>query len=461
MIKALEKIKAKKVIYYLAIVLILIIGFFLYRNMDTWAILQKDPPVAADSKVTVEVRKAETITVLPKSTYDATLLAGEEGVVGAEVPGKVVQVLFKEGEAVRKGAPLIVLDSQDLNDQLKAAQDQLAAVQATLPKAEANIEICRRNYENAKALHEAGAAAANDLSDAETALRVAQADLTALQANIGAARSGIDRLQHSLEKSVIKAPAAGYVEDKNVAVGAYVAPGVPLAMVKNTLTIHAVIKIPQADAAKIKVGQKAKVKVDEDNQEYDGTVSYISTEASMASRTFMAKVEVPNKDNKLKTGIFANVDIVSGSEVSVLVIPLQAVAGSEESYYVYTNDKGVARRTAVTLGETYDDRIEITSGLAEGADVICSNISVLQDGDLIVPAEQPTAPAEEQSLASAAGQPLAEGVQSLAAGAGLTFAAAEGQMRAAAGVQTLVAAAEQPLAAGAGQTLAVTAGQEV
>ncbi len=67
---------------------------------------------SAGSRVTVEVRKAEIRSILPTSTYDATLLAGEEGVVGADIPGKVVQILFKEGEAVKKGAPLIVLDSQ-------------------------------------------------------------------------------------------------------------------------------------------------------------------------------------------------------------------------------------------------------------------------------------------------------------------------------------------------------------
>ncbi|HWQ71301.1 MAG TPA: efflux RND transporter periplasmic adaptor subunit [Desulfitobacteriaceae bacterium] len=391
--KILEKMKTKKITFYLIIVLVFvllfIIGFILFRNPDFLAGKQNARQASAGSRVTVEVRKAEIRSILPTSTYDATLLAGEEGVVGADIPGKVVQILFKEGEAVKKGAPLIVLDSQDLNDQLKAAQAQLDAVKAALPKAQANLEISQRNYDNTKALYEAGAVSANDLSDAGTALKVAQADLAALHANIGAAQSGVDRLQHSLADLVIKAPVAGVVEDKNVAVGAYVAPGAPLAMVRNTSTIQAVIKIPQEDAAKIKAGQKAKVRVSGDNQEYDGTVSYISTTASTASRNFMAKVEVPNQDNKLKSGTYANVDI-GGSEVAMLLIPLKAVAGSEGSYYVFTDDNGTARRLDVELGATHNDMIEVKSGLAEGAGVICSNINTLQDGDLITaaPAEQ-------------------------------------------------------------------------
>ncbi len=385
--KILEKMKTKKVIPYLAIVLILIIGFILLRNMG-WTIMGNDQPVPATSSIVVEICKAETLTIRPAITYDATLSVGEEGVVGADVPGKVVQILFNEGDTVQKGTSLIVLNSQDITDQLQAAQAQLEAVQASLPKAEANVAISQRNYNNAQALFEAGAVSSNDFSDAETALKVAKADLNTLKSNIIAAQSGVDRLQHNLDNMVIKAPLGGVVEEKNVAVGAYVAPGVPLAMVKNTSTIQALIRIPQEDVAKIKVGQQAKVRVSGDNQEYHGTVSYISATASMASRTFMAKVDVPNKDYQLKSGIYANVDIVSDSEVSLLVIPLQAVAGSEGSYYVFTDDNGMARRTAVTLGQTYDDLIEIKSGLTAGLRVICSNINALQDGDEITAAAE-------------------------------------------------------------------------
>jgi hypothetical protein len=88
----------------------------------------------------------------------------------------------------------------------------------------------------------------------------------------------------------------------------------------------------------------------------------------------------------------------------------------------------------VTLGETYDDVIEIKSGLTEGAAVICSNINVLQDGDLIVPAEQPPAPAEEQSLAAVIGQPLVVAVK---------------QPLAAVAKQSLITAVGQPLVAAA------------
>jgi multidrug efflux pump subunit AcrA (membrane-fusion protein) len=92
-------------------------------------------------------------------------------------------------------------------------------------------------------------------------------------------------------------------------------------------------------------------------------------------------VEVPNQDSRLKPGVFAKVELAGSTEVSVLLIPLKAVAGSEGSYYVFTEENGVARRNDVELGSTYNDFIEVKSGLAAGAAVICSNINSLQDGD--------------------------------------------------------------------------------
>lgn len=382
-----ELIKNNKIIAYLAILLVFI-GGIIIQNIGPWAGAQNNMQLSSDSKVTVEVSQAERKSILPVSTYDATLLAGEEGMVGADVPGKVVQILFQEGDTVKKGDSLIVLDSRDMNHQLSSAQAQLAAAEASLPKAEANVEISQRNFNNAKALFEVGAVAQNDLSDAETALQVAQADLSALQSNIGAARAGVDRLKYNLANMVIKAPVDGVVEDKNIILGAYVAPGVPLAMVKNISTVQAVLKIPQEDGAKVQAGQKARVKINGDNQVYEGTVTYVSTAASMASRTFMAKVAVENKDYRLKSGMYASVDIVTGSAESVLLIPLKAVAGSPGSYYVFTDDNGTARRTEVTLGTAYEDMIQVKSGLTEGTGVICTNINSLQDGDLITTSDE-------------------------------------------------------------------------
>lgn len=379
--KIIESLKTKKAIAYMAIVVILIAGVIVFRNIGPWAEKQNDRQVSGSSAISIEVEKVKTMQMLPVSTYDATLLAREEGAVGANVPGKVIQITFKEGATVTKGTPLIILDSQDISDQLKAAQAQLTAVKAGLPKAEANISVSQRNYENAKALFEAEAISKNDMTDAETALKVAQADLEALKANIQVAQQGVVRLQHSLDNMVIKAPLDGIVDEKNVEVGQYVNPGVPLAKVKNISGVDAVIKIAQDDVQKITIGQKAQVRISGDSQVYDGTVSYISTAANTASRTFICKVAVPNKDNRIKPGIYAKVAITGSSKVSVLVIPLKAVAGSEGSYYVFTDENGVARRNDVTLGETYNDLIEVKSGLDGGASVISTNINSLRDGD--------------------------------------------------------------------------------
>lgn len=381
-------VNIKKAIPYVAILLVLTVSIILFRSMGSGA--RTNQPGArqdtANHAITVQVQQARNTQLSQARTYDATLEPSEEGIIGAAIPGKVVQIMFKEGNWVAQGTPLVKLDSQDTIDQLEAAQAQLNAVEAGLPKAEANLSTLQRNYNNAKSLYDAGAVSENDLNNAETALKAGQADLGALNANIQVAEQGVNRLQHLLENMVLKAPISGIVEEKNVEVGQYAAPGMPLAKVKNTSILAAVIQIPQDDIGRIKIGQKAQVRLIGTKSVYDGTVSYIGATANAASRTLQCKVEVSNKDHLLKPGIYAQVDI-DGSKVSALAIPLKAVAGSEGSYYVFTNKNGVAQRKDVVLGETYKDLIEIKSGLTGGESVICTNINSLQDGDRILTAK--------------------------------------------------------------------------
>ncbi|MGE5396835.1 MAG: efflux RND transporter periplasmic adaptor subunit [Chitinophagales bacterium] len=375
----------KKTIPYAAIVLVLIIGVVLYHYIGSRTGVNKQDAqkASANNITTVEVQKIKNTQLPQTSTYDATLNSSEDGVLGTTVPGKVVQIMFKEGEKVVKGTPLVQLDSQTIYDQLKVSQGQLAAVKAALPKAEASLKTMQRNYNNAKSLFEAGAVSQNDMDNAETAFKVAQADLEALKANIQVAQHGVDSLQHSLDNMVLRAPINGIVDQKNVEVGQYVTPGVPLAKVKNTSVIVAQFQITQDDVYRIKIGQKAQIRIIDDDSVYDGTVSYISATANATSRTFSCKVELPNKYNKLRPGIYAKVDISNGIKIPALVIPIKAVAGSEGSYYVFTDEHGVARKNDVVVGETYKDLIEVKSGLNEGESVICTNVNSLQDGDLI------------------------------------------------------------------------------
>ena len=374
---------AKKTVPYIIIILFFAAGLLLFQNLGTGTDIEKQSgqKTLTDGKLTVEVQKAKITQELLSSTYDASLMPLEEGTVGAKVPGQVLQLLFKEGDRVKGGDPLIVLDSQDLNNQLSVAQSQLEVITAGLPKAEASLESSQRNYDHTKSLFDGGAASQANVDDTETALKVARADLEILKANIQVSEQGIRALQDSLANMVIKAPCDGIMDQKSVEVGQYVSPGIPLAKVINISVINAVFKIDQTDVSKIKIGQAAKVTLSGSGDKvYSAAVSYIGTTANAASRTFDCKVEVLNPNGQLKPGIFAKVDLDGGEKTQSLVIPVKAVLGSEGGYYVFTDENGVARRHDVTLGETHNDLMEVKSGIQDGDSVICTNINSLEDG---------------------------------------------------------------------------------
>ena len=377
----------RRIIPYIVVLAVLALGIVVFRSMGFRAELKRpdNKQAAAADTLSVRVWQAKTVQRPQTRSYYATLKPCEEGTVGAKIPGNVVQILFKEGDQVSAGTPLIVLDDRDIKNQLKVAESQLNAAKAALPKAEANLEAVRSSYDTAKSLFDQGALPKVNLDNADTALKVARADLESLKANIHSSEAGIASLQDSLANTVIKAPISGIVDEKNVELGQFANPGIPLAKVKNTSVMNAVIKIDQNAANAIKIGQKATVEPNGDSAAIcEGIVSYIGMSADPVSRTFDCKVELQNRDRQLRPGVYAKVTISGGdSTEGVLAIPFKALAGTEGSYYVFTVENGAARKHDVTVGETFKDLIGIKSGITDGANVIVTNVNMLQDGDSV------------------------------------------------------------------------------
>lgn len=377
----------KKSVPYIIILAVLAAGILLFQNRNASAGIKdegnKQP--AASNKLSVEIQKAKPLQKQSGMSYDATLEPCEEGIIGARMPGKVVRILFKEGEQVSQGTPLIVLDDQDIKNQLKIAESQLKAVEASLPKAEANVEFIQDNYDRSKTLFDQGAVPQVSLENAEAALKAAKADLESLKANIQVSLAGIDNLKDTLANMVIRAPINGITDEKSVEVGQFVSPGFPLAKVKNTSLINAVMKISQDDLNLIKIGQKAQIMLNDSSAAVsDGVIKFISLAANPSSRTFDCKVEVQNQDGRLRPGVYSKVTISNDDRRrTVLVIPIKALTGAEGNYSVFVVENSIARKRTVTVGDTYSDVIEVKSGIKDGEDVICTNVGTLQDGDAI------------------------------------------------------------------------------
>jgi multidrug efflux pump subunit AcrA (membrane-fusion protein) len=364
------------------------------------------------NKVSVKVIKANTDTVAANASFKASLEASEEGTISNKVGGKVVQVSFENGQTVSAGQTLAKLDDTDIRNSIKASEAQLAAAEAQLKSAEStanssqigiskqqtNLETAQRNYDRTKALFDQGAVSKVEFETAESSLKLAQTDLESAEAsaessslstetqkaNIQTAQTNLNTLTESLQNTVITAPTSGVLDGKNVTVGQYINVGTVLGKVENISPIYAVIEVKESDLNYVKLGAKAKFKLsDEDSTEYDGFVKSIDGAADATSRVFKCRIQIENKDGKLKPGVFGNIKIATDENRKAITLPLKALGGSEGNYYVYINNNGVVKKQTITTGEISEDTVEIKSGVKDGDSVICTNVSTLQDGDAV------------------------------------------------------------------------------
>ncbi len=330
------------------------------------------PKVAAQALNTtaVNVQSAKTMEVSSVLSFKANLEPIEKGIVGTKIAGQVVQILFDDGDTVAQGQQLVALDDKDVRIQLQSAEINLQKLQTTL-------DSSQRNYDRVKALFDSGAISKAAFEDAETAIKMAKS-------NIETAQVSILGINNSLNNLIICAPISGKIDEKNVSLGQYVTPGTILCKVLDTSSILAVIQIKQSDLAKVKVGQKANLKLSKnDTESYEGRIESIDVSANTASRVFNCQIRVDNKNAALRPGIFGYVELANDKKKVILGIPLSALVGTEDSYSVFTMDNGLARKHPVKIGEIRNDMVEITEGLKEGAKVIVTNLNSINDGDAV------------------------------------------------------------------------------
>jgi RND family efflux transporter MFP subunit len=372
----------KKTIIYALIIVLLVSTVVVFGSKG----FKKENSIQAAvvNNISVKVQKAQLTEKTSGLTYKADIEPYEEAVISSKISGKVISVLFENGKVVAPGEALVILDSQDLNNQLKLAENQLSAAQISMRKVDINLANSKRDYDRTKALYDTGAVSQASIENADTVLKIAEADADCAKANIETLKLNISILKDSLANTVIKAPMGGIVDEKGVSVGQFVSPVAALAKVKDISSVYAVIHVEQENISKLKTGQKALVKLDGNSDAaFEGSIVSIDLSADPSARVFKCKIKLNNEKQQLRPGIFAKAEVVNDKKVMVVTVPIEAMAGNEGNYYAFVNENGVARKRTVLIGGIVKNMIEILSGVQAGESVIYTNVSTLQDGDKI------------------------------------------------------------------------------
>jgi membrane fusion protein, multidrug efflux system len=294
-----------------------------------------------------------------------TLVAYRAVTMSAEIGGAVRQIAFDSGQAVKKGALLVKLDTSTEEAQLASARAEAALAKTTLLRA--------------RTLRQ---------SEANT-----QADLDAADAKVKQTDAAVQQLEATIAKKTIRAPFDGRLAIRQVELGQVVAPGTAIASLQSVTPIHADFWLPQQALADVKVGQKTRVHVDiYPKAQWDGRITTVNPEVDPATRNVRVRATFENPDGRLKPGMFASVEVLSNERHKVVVVPATAVifAPYGDSVYVIEqkSENGktsqVVRQKFVRVGDRRGDFVSVSDGLSGGEQVVSSGAFKLRNGMAVV-----------------------------------------------------------------------------
>lgn len=322
--------------------------------------------------------KTETLKVQSMAdslTVTATIRANQDRVarIAPRIEGRVATVSAKLGDTVRAGQSLATLDSLAVGEAsmtLMQAQSSQRLAEADFKRAEAlNAEeiIPKREYLRAK----------SELERATVALRSAEDKLRLL----GVAPAAGGRVQSVFP---LTAPLAGIVIEKKATVGALSGPSDPLFTVADLSTVWIEASLGEAQIAKVRQGAKASVTVGAyPNELFNGRVTYIANLLDKDTRTIAARIEVDNKDGRLKPEMFATATIDVGgastkASTEVLTVPDEAIVLLQGQPTVFVFEHGGYEQRAIELGEKLSGRTVIKSGVETGEQVVSKGAYALK-----------------------------------------------------------------------------------
>ena len=316
----------------------------------------------------LEIGKENTVAVTAGDIVTGPVISGtlapkEQATVRAEVGGAVLRVTVEQGQSVRKGQLLAVIEAHTLGDAVTSAQSSVRSQEQSLDQA-------RRELARAETLVKEGAIA-------ERAVETARTEVARLESEVAGAKSRLTTARKTLADATVTAPIAGVVSARPVNAGDVVAPGTALYTIVNPGSIQLEASVPSEALATARVGAEVSFEVrGYPGQTFTGKVERVSPTADPTTRQVPVWVTVDNRSGRLVAGLFADGRITAEARRG-LIVPTSVVAdldGSAPS--VLRIRDGNVERVQVGLGllDRQYERVEIASGLSEG-DVLLTGVA--------------------------------------------------------------------------------------
>jgi len=323
--------------------------------------------------------------VTPTSVATAEILANRHANMRSETAGRVVNVLVEAGERVEEGQVLLRLD---LGRPAFASQ----AANAAVAQSEARLMQAERELERSEKLVRTGGLPEQRLDDAQDAVRLASAARDAARAEARLARRG-------LTEAVVRAPFSGTVVERMVELGEYLAPGSPMLSLADTSHLKARVLLDPREAIDVSIGAPVRISVyARPGEVFNGKVVRVGEVIDPRTRRLAVEVELDPHGGRLRPGLVAKFEVVTGEPKLEIRVPLDGVFERFGSQHLYVIEDGIARRRAIELGSVGAGFAEVVQGVEPGELVVVKGVTRVVDGSKVqvVPVDTARASSTEQ-----------------------------------------------------------------
>ncbi|HOE14528.1 MAG TPA: efflux RND transporter periplasmic adaptor subunit [Candidatus Saccharicenans sp.] len=395
-----KKGSARKKRHFLFAGIIFLIALIIFLNLQT----TREKAV----KVTTEKVQKQDITSIISASGEVKPKKNIN--ISALVAGRVVKIGVREGDEVKTGDFLLLIDPTYFEAQVDRYRATINQLKAELIKVEAQYRRDKSYYERQKALYDSALISKDQLEAARAQYEVSSASLQSLNYQIKESEAGLKSALEDLKKTTYASPIDGVVtslrvEEGEVAiVGTMNNPGTVLMSIADLSVMEVEVEVDETDVINVRLGQEARVKIDAfPERVFKGQVTEIGSSAldksslgAEESRDFKVVITLENTGEHLKPGLSASADIIVAEKKQVLTVPIAALVIRETSNKsgensaisngqkkemegVFIIEAGRAKFQPVKKGIMGGMMVEIESGLTEGQEIVSGPYSALRD----------------------------------------------------------------------------------
>ena len=327
---------------------------------------RRPTPTAPETIRNVPVLQVQRADVPDLLEAVGTVRAAQTSQLASQMTGNIVEIRVHEGDRIRRGQVLAVIDDAQQRASVDRATAAESAAEQEVAASDSDLALAQSTLNRYQNLYDKKSVSPQEFDEVRARYQAALAHRDMTRAGQAQAKAALAQAHTSFSYTRILAPFDGVVTDKKIDPGMLASPGLPIFIVETLGHYRLEATVNESDLRYVQMGERVPVVVDAlETTELRGRVVQIVPAADPGSRSFLVKIELP-ADTRLRSGLFGRAQFSRGRRRSLL-IPQSAVVerGQLQGVYVLDQNK-VASLRYVTLGKPSGAEVEVLAGLQEG-----------------------------------------------------------------------------------------------